>query len=126
MQIWRRAAGVGTCRTRRGMELWRSGGSLQACRCGDVEVWRSGALEACCGFRDVQEEAQRYRSSGDALQALSYKRYGDLKLWRRGARSDVEEAQRFGALEMRCSRNDIEVWRCGALEARCRRVDVEL
>jgi len=36
-------------------------------------------------------------------------------------RSDVGEVQRFEALEMRCIRTDIEVWRSGALEARCRR-----
>jgi len=33
MELWRRAAGVGTCRTcrtHRGMELWSSGGTLQA------------------------------------------------------------------------------------------------
>jgi len=29
-----------------------------------------GSSEACCTCRDVQEEAQRYRNSGDALQAL--------------------------------------------------------
>ena len=37
-----------------------------------------------------------------------------------GTRSVVEEAQRFGALQMRCSRRDIEVWRCGGtLQACC-------
>jgi len=28
----------------------------------------------------------------------------------------AEEAQRFGALEMRCGRRDIEVWRSGGME----------
>jgi len=37
----------------------------------------------------------------------------------------VDEAQRFGVLEMRCSRRDIEVWSSGALEECCRRVDVD-
>ena len=41
-------------------------------------------------------------------------------------RSDVGEVQRFEALEMRCIRTDIEVWRSGALEVRCKRVEVEV
>ena len=73
MELWRRAAGVGTCRTHRGMELWSSGGTLQACRRGDVEVWRSGALEAAA-------------------------RVGTWRRRHRGIR----------ALEMRCTREDVE------------------
>ena len=38
----------------------------------------------------------------------------------------VLHGKKFGALEMRCSRRDIELWRSRALEARCRRVDVEM
>ena len=52
-------------------------------------------------------------SSGCTLQALPLclKRSGALEAWCAWcACSDVEEAQRFGALEMRCSRRDIEVW----------------
>jgi len=63
------------------MELTRYGKLETHCECVDVEVWssggalqalplclkRSGALEACCTCRDMEEEAQRYRSSGDAL-----------------------------------------------------------
>ena len=51
---------------------------------------------------------------------------GDVEVWRYGAvnarcrRADVE---RYGALEARCRRADVE--RYGALEARCRRRDVE-
>ena len=65
-----------------GVEVWRPGGVLQACRRGDVEVCRSGAREACCMCRDV------------------------------------EEAQRFGAVEMRCRRVDVEiveVWSFGGI-----------
>ena len=43
-ELWRCAARVGTCRRHRGMELWSSGGALQACRRGDVEVWSSNVL----------------------------------------------------------------------------------
>jgi len=35
-------------------EVWRSGGALQACRCGGKEVWCSGAREPCCGPGDVE------------------------------------------------------------------------
>ena len=71
-------------------------------------------------------------SSGGALQAW---RRGDVEVWSSGALeayctcSDVEEAERFETLEMRCGRIDVEtleVWRSGALEARCRRVDIEM
>ena len=77
-------------------------------------------------YRDVEEEAQRYRSSGDALQACGR---GDAEasstLEACYACSDVEETQRFGALEMCCSRMDIEEWRSGALKACCTYGDAE-
>ena len=92
LEIWRRAARVGTCRRHRGMELWSGGGALQACRRGDVEVWRSGALKACCACRDV-EEAQRYRSCRDALL--------DILVWRSGA---------LEALCRRCLKRGMEHW----------------
>src|SRR6266480_7153589 len=76
--LWRRAAGVGTWRRRRGL---RSGDALQA-----LPQKRYGDLEACCRCTDV-EEAERY---------------GAVEMRRR--RADVEEAERHGALEMRCRR----------------------
>ena len=90
MEIWRRAAGVGMCRTHRGMEL---------CRCAaGVGTSRYAALEACCACRDVEEEeAQSYRTSGDALRALLKR---DLELWRRPARV--------------MSARGSELWRCAA------------
>jgi len=39
-----------------------------------------------------------------------------VEIWSSGsvhASRDVEEAQRYGALEMRCRRVDVEVWRAG-------------
>ena len=42
-ELGRCAVGVQTWR-RRGIEPWRSGDALQACRCGSVEVWRSGGV----------------------------------------------------------------------------------
>ncbi len=53
LELWRRVAGVRTCRRYRGIEL------EVRCRRRDIEVWRPGALEACCGCRDVSE-ASRY------------------------------------------------------------------
>ena len=40
--------------------------------------------------------------------------------------SDIEEAQRFGALEMRCRRVDVDVFAARALEVRCRRSEKEV
>ena len=63
-------------------------------------------------------------SSGGTLQALPQKRcmeIGALEACRACRDVEEEEAQRFGALEMRCNRSDIEVWRSGTLEPRCRR-----
>ena len=90
VELWRRAAGVGTWRSlpqevwrcaegvlplcfkssggaleacrRGGMEFGSSGDALQACRRRGIEVWSSGAREARCGRVGVEEW-----SSGGAL-----------------------------------------------------------
>ena len=55
MELWRYAAGLRTWRCR-GMEIESWGGMLRARGRGGVEVWRSGdALQACrCGVLEVR------------------------------------------------------------------------
>ena len=87
LEVWRRAAGVGTCGSLP-QELWRCAAGVAL-----KEVWSSGALEACYTCRDVEEFASRALeircgrclkrgmeiwSSGGTLQALPQKRFGAL------------------------------------------------
>ena len=90
-----RAEGVGTWRSLP-QEVWGSGDASQACR---IEVWSCAA-----GVGTWRCSPQEIGSSAGALQALPLclKRFGALEAC--CTCSDVEEAQRFGPLEMRCSR----------------------
>ena len=47
-----------------------------------MELWRRAVRVATWRSRDAEEEAQRYRASGDALQACGR---GDVEVWRSGA-----------------------------------------
>ncbi len=80
------------------MEVWSSG-ALESCGRRGREVWNSGAREARSGRVDVEE--WELGSSGVALQA--YRRGGverSAALEACCACRDVEEAQRYGALEL--------------------------
>ena len=72
------------------MELGRHAAGLEMWRCRGMEIWSLGG--ACCGPADV----------------VVYCKGADV------------EAQRYGALEVRCRRNDIEVFASKALEVRRR------
>src|SRR5947207_6054438 len=67
LELWRRAAGVGTWRTHRGIDLWKCAAGVSTWRCGGMELCSSGgvlwvlgrvggievsnsvrALQACC------------------------------------------------------------------------------
>ena len=46
-----------------------------------------------------------------------------MEVWRSG---DALQAWRYGALEARCRRRNVETWSYGGLEACCMRSDVEV
>ena len=77
-----------------------------------LELWKRAARVAM--WR--RHRGIEVRSSGDAMQELRLclKRPGALEAC--CACSDVEEALRFGALEMRCSRVDVEMFASRDLE----------
>ncbi len=70
------------------VKVERSGGTLQACRCGGICLKRSGAREACCGPGDVEVFASRDLELGRhaaGLETLPQKRSrGMLRAWERG------------------------------------------
>ena len=73
----------------------------------------SRGMEVRC--RRVDSGGIEIGSSGDALQALPQKRYGSAARRRVPRVATWRRHKRFGALEMRCSRRDIEVWSSSVL-----------
>ena len=88
------------------MEVWRSGGLGEICRCSDVKVWRHGALELWRG-------AEHLGCGGTEVWS-----FGDLEASCRMQacrRADVEACS-SGDLESHYGPGDVEASRYVALE----------
>jgi len=86
MEIWRRAAGVRTCRTHRGMEFRRCVAGVASKEVCGIEIWRRAAGAGTCRTHRGMEvwrcaacvASKKVWSSGGTLQTLPQKRYGAL------------------------------------------------
>ena len=98
-----------------------AGDKLQACRHGGMEIRSAGG-----GLPARSRECMGVSRYGDALQPC---RHGGMKVWRSGTlklwkRAEGESTWRNGAPEL-SGALCVSTWRYGALEARCRRSDLE-
>jgi len=92
MEIWRRAAGLGTCRRHRGMELWRCAAGVGTSRYGDRELGRHVAglgTWRCRGIKIGRCAAGVLRLRG-------------MELWSSGGMLWARRCCLKRGLEMRC------------------------